>query len=99
MDIEEVKRIVKGNAFPASHLSSMLVVDLELVLDTLDDLATSSNVIPDVRLSLPSNEVINIEAKVMRTYPKNLNHLANMQNAFIDGANWIVKEVIEGNEA
>lgn len=53
----------------------------------------------DVRLSLPSNEVINIEAREIRMYPKSSKHLVNMQNAFIDGANWAIKESIEGNEA
>ena len=38
MTIDELKKIIKGNAFPESPLSSTLVVDLELVLDLLDEL-------------------------------------------------------------
>lgn len=48
MDIKEVKKIIRGNAFKESHLSPVLVVDLEMVIDTLDDLASESNDIHDV---------------------------------------------------
>jgi hypothetical protein len=46
MNIEELKKTIKGNAFQESHGSTTLVVDIETVLDLLDELKQCD--IPDV---------------------------------------------------
>ena len=38
MDIEELKKIVRGNGFQESHGSTTMVIDVETVIDLLDEL-------------------------------------------------------------
>ena len=38
MDIEELKKIVRGNGFQESHGSTTMVVDVETVIDLLEEL-------------------------------------------------------------
>ena len=38
MNIEELKKIVRGNGFQESHGSTTMVIDVETVIDLLDDL-------------------------------------------------------------
>lgn len=39
MNIEELKKRVRGNGFQESHGSTTMVIDVETVIDLLDDLA------------------------------------------------------------
>jgi hypothetical protein len=38
MNIEELKKIVRGNGFQESHGSTTIVIDIETVVDLLDEL-------------------------------------------------------------
>ena len=38
MNIEELKKIVRGNGFQESHGSTTMVIDVETVIDLLDEL-------------------------------------------------------------
>tara|TARA_R110000772_G_C13310212_1_gene439997 strand:- start:32546 stop:32797 length:252 start_codon:yes stop_codon:yes gene_type:complete len=38
MNIEELKKIVRGNGFQESHGSTTIVIDVETVVDLLDEL-------------------------------------------------------------
>ena len=38
MDIEELKKIVRGNGFQESHGSTTMVIDVETVIDLLEEL-------------------------------------------------------------
>lgn len=61
MNIEELKKRVRGNGFQESHGSTTMVIDVETVIDLLDDLAAIN--FTGSSLELPTNEETNIEIK------------------------------------
>lgn len=63
MNIEELKKIVRGNGFQESHGSTTIVIDVETVVDLLDELKQCD--IPVVSRSFSDwlKEVTEIDSK------------------------------------
>lgn len=97
MNIEELKKIVRGNGFQESHGSTTMVIDVETVIDLLDDLKQCD--IPVVVKSLPTDEEMDIELNNALQWFENNRTTAQVSlefrlgygKGFTDSHKWITK--------
>ena len=91
MNIEELKKIVRGNGFQESHGSTMMVIDVETVIDLLDELKQCD--IHGVSKSLKDKH-----AQALFEYKQQLKETDNNDTMFIDNKEeWIRQtSILEG---
>ena len=83
MNIEELKKIVRGNGFQESHGSTTIVIDVETVVDLLDELKQCD--IPVVVSSCVNQDTLiedlNDKRIVGKTIDENMWHYCRKETA------------------